>query len=500
MDEDAAFYESFTKELTSRDNVVVIPKSGAMWDDLKNMMDEHLSHHQKTDPRKPAERNNELLVVANVAGWPRTKSSKSGTFGRLLTYQFISSIRNSSLFQQYGLVRMLLWTNEEDKRNLVPRTVQERRKMTMETEMSCEWIREVVGRDDDSYHKRDYLVDLESGVKAVARMNKHLRTVNIPPERQTDMYKVLQNDPELMKRRRFSVEAPPRFKNSFQEQIDMLESKGQLTKAEQTQLSNAKKRLVPANNQLMRAQRLLQLQDKIRSYEVSTQDDAPRWRKNVKEEWDEEMSKLSRIDRSMFDLLLEMQHHLNHNDPPTFFWDRRLAEPLVPQPEEFIPNAPLALIDVQPKAPHRVFLERGPGSTRSADITELIIQALWLTPVAPVKRAMDNLWPGFAEEYEKIDSLRNPKLGGFPYDEFMTVRRLRENQLFDVVERFLDWPFRPDYRELFYRHLEYSGRDEEQQERMDPVGKTEEADAEAEEGEEHDVEGQIDEEREGRGD
>jgi transcription factor 1 len=41
-------------------------------------------------------------------------------------------------------------------------------------------------------------------------------------------------------------------------------------------------------------------------------------------------------------------------------WDRRPWEPLNVQPTEFFPNQACALIDIQPKAPHRLLRHIGP--------------------------------------------------------------------------------------------------------------------------------------------
>ncbi|KAG8405810.1 hypothetical protein J3458_021741 [Metarhizium acridum] len=147
MDLDAELYKPFLADLISKDNVELIPKSGLVWKDLLEMLRTSLTEQRETTQKDTPSRNDTLLVTANLSMFPKKAFHGFDSISSMILYQFISSISTSTLFQRYGLVRMLIWVNDEDKRRLLPRSINRRKKSAFETELSCEWVHEVAGLD-----------------------------------------------------------------------------------------------------------------------------------------------------------------------------------------------------------------------------------------------------------------------------------------------------------------------------------------------------------------
>ena len=211
MEPDAQLYEPFLKELTARPGVKLVPQSGIIWRNLTSILSkEHLPHQVELDPlpdavegteaesqtdetsRQPASdsvlpRNDTLLVTANLAFYPRRRFGQFESVSQLVLFQFISSIRASSLFQKYGRVRMLIWVEDDDRHALVARSCQRRHRLALDGEMATDWISEIAGRDSDknAWFRRDHSLDLESCRRVLARMQAE--GIAIPPGRETKL-------------------------------------------------------------------------------------------------------------------------------------------------------------------------------------------------------------------------------------------------------------------------------------------------------------------------
>lgn len=122
MEPDHVAYSPFLKPLLDRPGTVVVPESGVVWSKLSRILTPEFLPHQIPRPRDaPPERNDTLLVIANINFSPKKKLGQFSSLGNLLLYQFIHSVASRSLFQKYGLVRMLIWCGVEEKRTLLPR-------------------------------------------------------------------------------------------------------------------------------------------------------------------------------------------------------------------------------------------------------------------------------------------------------------------------------------------------------------------------------------------
>ncbi len=451
------FYAPFLQPLVSKPNTTLVPKSGMVWANLNGILSPTYLPHQVEraagSPDAP-QRNDTLLVTANVAFYPRKRFHIFDSIAKLILFQMISSIRTSSLFQKYGLVRMLLWVGDDDKKTLVARTCQQRRRAAVEGELATDWITEIAGSDvDDAVGAfvRDHNIDLASAQRVASRMEA--AGVSIPAGRESRLVKELRTaNPAETDQRRSS------FNRHYLQELEELEKAFAAGRFEAKTPQH--RRLLDLryreNRQAKVEGQVLQLiheKDAIAAAHASGDggDDLLERERS----WNDEITGLVKFRRGQFSLLRD-NRHLFYQDPPVTSWDRRELEPLIVQDHEFFPNAPCALLDIQPKAMHPLMRATGRHSNRAGDTFEVLLQALLDSGADPVWEALESVWPGAAEGVvPHCPSLRDPAKGkgGSPVGGCgeLSARCLNEAQLIEILEAWMRWPFRPTYSQLLSR-------------------------------------------------
>ncbi|PHH75253.1 hypothetical protein CDD82_4526 [Ophiocordyceps australis] len=471
MDIDAAPYTPFLQDLLAKDNVKMIPKSGIVWKDLIDVLRQELPRlerdRRRSDPGP--KRNDTLLMTANLAMYPKRSLLGFDNISIMVLHQLVASIRNSHLFQRYGLVRMLLWTNDMDKRRLLPRTVVRRKRTAFDAEVSCEWVHEVAGLDTLNEMRtalRDEWINIESACSTVARMQKH--NMVMPPHRQTHAYENVMAQPDLIGKQ-LAGSHPPKLLRPFKAEFEQLRAEAgfkirkgvvplpgdKSTKGKKPARSEREKAL---GHRIIAEQKEAGIyHDLIRRLDQMGQmaADSPRDFLHLNGEWNADIDFLNKNRLAEFNLIRD-NYRLFRQKQPVLMWDRRLMEPLSVYANEFFPNAPLTLLDIQPKAMRPIFRETGPGTTRSGDIGDLILR-YWLgNPLLPIRNAMDNIWAGFGDLFGDCHSIFDPDHGGSPVTRHgaVTVRAINEQQWAEVLENFTKWTFCPTYSQLVHRLLD----------------------------------------------
>lgn len=223
MEPDAELYSPFLKELLAKPNVEMIDKSGIIWKDLFEMMQSKLSQEEIPRGETPR-RNDTLLVTANLSMYPKKAFRHFDSVSNMILYQFMSSIRHSSLFQRYGVVRMLIWVNDEDKRRLLSKSLLRRRRGAFEAEISCDWVHEICGQDtetEDRIALRDGWIHLESAYNTAARMEE--MGLKMPAGRETILHRQVMSDPSLQGQKLAGVHAPNLAK-PYKQELEELEA------------------------------------------------------------------------------------------------------------------------------------------------------------------------------------------------------------------------------------------------------------------------------------
>ncbi|CAK7199811.1 hypothetical protein SEUCBS139899_002497 [Sporothrix eucalyptigena] len=507
LEPDKQLYQPFLQPLLDRPNVSLVPKSGIIWRDLSQVLDTMLPY-QTERPRgidHTPVRNDTLLVTANIAFFPKRRFNIFDSVAQLVLYQFINSIRASSLFHRYGLVRMLLWVEASDRHPLLARSCQRRKRLAIDGELATEWITEIAGPDDFSqwYIRADNL-DRASCRQTLLRMKeagivipegrepKSVRTELVPaapaapplapPKPKKRGRKPKNPPPEPEPEPADFLAMPSMFQRPYMVELSELKAKAAAGKIgpngpkeadykhmlklqyrfnQETRLNAGIHELLQARDRLAADKAaVLERSDSDRSGDSKdgerSEDTKIKDKLTTREaKWNADVDSLTVNSRKQF-LLSRDNLHLFQQDPPVLAWDRRALEPLVAQDSEFFPNAPCALLDIQPKAMHPLLRTGRPD--QSGDMFELILRGMIAMGAEPVSKAIESVWPGAADGVlPHCPSLTDPLKGGYTvggaYGE-MTVRTLNETQWTEILDAWMQWPFRPTLPQLVARITE----------------------------------------------
>ncbi|OTB03255.1 hypothetical protein M426DRAFT_322040 [Hypoxylon sp. CI-4A] len=458
MEPDAELYEPFLKPLLDRPNTTLVPASGLVWRELNSILTpEHLPHQTTPDAAGLTKRNDTLLVTANIAFHPKKRFLGFNSLANLVLYQFIESIQSSGLFQRYGLVRMLIWTRHDDKYGLLPKTMQKRKKLAIDSELSCEWVREICGRDgpDSSWFVRDSVVDNSSNLATWKRMLA--AKYKIPPGRSSEDLKATRL--AARSRKKFIPgSTPPMFKRVFMEKLNELEiaHEENLFAKGSEDYKHMREYRWRANWENRKHQQMFEL---ISSLDAITNlyksgKASPEELERLEAEW---VANVQSNPQGFVDEFITYKDNLHYyrQDPPLLNWDRRPYDIMVVQPEEFFPNIPCSLLDIQPKEVHPLLRQVGPKSNRAGDCFRLILGSMMSSSTMPVGRTLDALMPGAADYIlPRWKSVRDVDHGGVifknKYSE-LTPRMLNARQWEELLELWMEWPFRPEFHELVGR-------------------------------------------------
>lgn len=488
LEPDETLYTPFLKPLLKKENVRLIPKSGIIWQELQGILTPEYLPNQvefdRLDLDKAPPRNDTLLVNMNLAMYPKKRYNLFDSMSRMILYQLITSIRTSSLFQKYGQVRMLVWVPDDEKTTILPRTVQSRKKGGVEAELLTEYMAEVCGKDvaslDDegdpvkvkskNTRVRPRQLDFESLRQAMVRMRDGGYVT--PKGRETTLMKQFKemnvplDTPLPLTQEAFSSE-----KHFMAELLDLRrqDKAGLIVKGSKT--ANRLKMLkyydvwidklaVKLLDFTQRHDVMVELRRK--ADQAKAEGDGERAQelldetKRLNKEYDDAVGKLPDYLRAQVNLLRDQLHVLRQPPElgPVLTWDRRPWEPLKANPTEFYPNIPCTLLDIQPKAPHPLLRQIGPGTNNAGDIFDLMMGMIMQNTLMPLVHTMDHVWPGARDGLEpECKTLLDPATGGSPLtgNAAFACRAANQTQLLELLEKFIRWPFTPSYAELVGR-------------------------------------------------
>ncbi|PFH61347.1 hypothetical protein XA68_17596 [Ophiocordyceps unilateralis] len=457
MEPDVERYHPMLKDLIAKPRVRLLTKSGVVWKDLLDMIRTELPSQHEMDREAVPTRNDTLLVTANLSTFPKKAFRNFDSISTMVIYQFLSSIRHSSLFQRYGLVRMLLWLNDEDKSRLIPRSVNRRRRSAFENEMSCEWFREVAAPEqlvEDRLALRDRWINMESGLNVIQRMED--QGIEIPVARQSKAYTDLKKEVAYKGCKLAGVKVPS-LTRPFKQELEEMEQEASKDEAAAradkrkwkrfTILRKVKKMEVEIGEKSIR---LIERHNAISRLAT----DSPGKFEAADAQWNDEVENIKKNQRHAF-LSLRDNLALFRHDPPVLHWDRRTYEPMTVSTDEFFPEAPTALVDIQPKAMHPLLRQYGTGTERSGDMSDVMLRNWFLNSTTSAFKAMENLWGGAGELINQCPSMVDPSRGGSPMTRYgcPSARTVTEEQWVELLQSWMDWPFRPSYEKLVARVL-----------------------------------------------
>ncbi|KAK1753548.1 hypothetical protein QBC47DRAFT_424101 [Echria macrotheca] len=454
MEPEPEIYTPFLQDLLKRPGVRLAPYSGVDWDGIdKVLVPEYLPHQIPVSRTEPLKRNDTLLLTANLSLFPMKKWHGFKNVAQMVLYQLIATVRTSFHFHRYGMIRMLVWTAQDEKLTILPRNIQDRRRFTIEADLGTEWIIEVAGNEskNENRHVRDRIIDFEGLQEVLANMQRN--GMSIPPGRESDLFHELAaagSDHTFV-----AGKDPVNFQHSLaalrreqlRKDVDPDEPDPALTKRLMLMGNNA--RLQEKWRSRFQGW-FAEYEELVSLYQAGKHEEAMRGYKD----WDDRLRNVP-IDR--VNEMNLIQDNLRGFRKKVLHWDRRPYEPLRVLPTDFFPNVESSLLDIQPKSPDPLLLDAGPGSSRSGDYFETILRAISHHTQEPLSQALRNVWPGASEAIiPNIPSLRDPAQGGSPFGGRTepSLRTLSESQMMELLRAFMEWPFRPNFSSMVGRVME----------------------------------------------
>ncbi|GAP90869.1 putative mitochondrial transcription factor 1 [Rosellinia necatrix] len=455
LEPDAELYRPFLQPLLDRPGTTLVPKSGIIWRELNSVLTPEYLPHQAI-PDDPNARNDTLLVTANVAFHPRKRFLNFESIASLILHQFVSAIGNGGLFQRYGLVRMLIWTRADDILSFMPRNIQRRRRQALENDLVCEWIHEVCGaKASGGWYAREDAINDASLLDTIKRMRT--AKLEMPAGREPEGFK------EALTKSKKGAPVPgkvvPTFKRPYHDVLAGLQAadveQGGLAE-DSTDFKTMTTYQWRANADIKKGERLLSQSQKIDKIIALYKAKKPNAAKiaAARLDWETEVQEMP---KSFWDEFVTYRDNIHafRQKPALLEWDRRAYEPMTVQPEEFFPNIECSLLDIQPRAPHPLMRQSGPGSNRAGDMFDVILASLMHHATQQLGPGLDSLWPG-ASDYilPRWTSSQDLSSGGFlpglrhaePVPRLLNARQWEE-----LLEIWMEWPFRPELHEFVGR-------------------------------------------------
>ncbi|KAL8778376.1 MAG: hypothetical protein Q9213_007445 [Squamulea squamosa] len=468
--------EALTKPQDSRYHLVDWPQLDA-WEPDRYVAEGLLP---ALDPQPSKEPNRSILFLANTTAptYHQHQSSISRIHLKLLLWA--SDIANGASFHIGGPVRMLLWCPEKDVTSILPRTIRYRSKLSLLLEMTCQ-IEEVVGSDESvsaKQKKRDQVIELDSGHR-VAKQMQELGII-VPAGRETELHKQVKETIAQMEsngvgrkpgqtairargwheelkelKERFKDVELPRTKEGRRKKILSNVSSEILHDPKFARFLELERNLKHVQKRTGLIEELLQEQARIDALDLEAH--AP----NIPER--QRTTALSEIEQkktALHERLDNLKGHSTRDEyeffrhdrkayathPPLLMWDHRSAEPMKAYKEEFYPEKPLCLLDIQPRHPL-------PYPLTGAELLffRMLTTTIWQNGGDNLT-VLDRIAPGaFNAVTPKVPSLTDPTRGGERDIHDLPIRRLTPEMAYGLTKAWLDWPFRPNLGDLIHR-------------------------------------------------
>lgn len=456
LEPDAELYRPFLQPILDKPGTTLTPLSGIIWRELTSVLSpEYLPHQVVPDDLNA--RNDTLLVTANLCFHPKKRFLNFESIAFLILHQFVHAIRHGSLFQRYGLVRMLIWTRTDDKLSFIPRNIQRRRRQALENDFVCEWVQEVCGGETAAtgWFVREDAIDNASALATAKRMRAaHFK---LPAGREPTGFLETLAALESKKRAKTPGKHIPMFRRPYHDVLDDLRAVDEKHSfdEESEELKMMNNYTWRESSDLRKAKRLHELSkslDKLVGlYKAKA---APSEIAAASLEWNTEMLGCA---KTLSDEFVTYKDNLNayRRSPRLLQWDKRAYEPMTVESSEFFPNVHCSLLDIQPKAPHPLLRQSGPNSNRAGDIFDVILGSMMHHSTQTIGGGLDSLWPGAADYIlPRWTSGQDLSRGAFPPNlrcAELSPRQMDARQWEELLELWMEWPFHPEFHEMVGR-------------------------------------------------
>ncbi|MDI1484993.1 MAG: hypothetical protein OHK93_000127 [Ramalina farinacea] len=301
-------------------------------------------------PGDPA--SHATLHIFNSAG-SAVRNIRGNSFPTHVTSatEFAMDTKKQLNFHARGPTRMLLWCEDGDKKPILPRTIDSRRKLAFFLEAYCH-VNEIVGfGGSEKQAQREQSLIIASSRMARQRMRDN--DIYTPPHRAAPALEVADERDQVISR-------------YWHEELRDLEASfaaGRHVPDEQPtpefeRLRHLRRWRRQDTKEVLPALELADEQDAIDSLDLESYNPAlsPQRRKEITQEIDARTATLHATIASWppkkwrrFYYLSDDRRALHMPPGPLLMWDRRAYEPFTASESEFSPNRKLALLDFQSK-------------------------------------------------------------------------------------------------------------------------------------------------------
>ena len=419
--------------------------------------------------------NTSLLVLANMARPVREPGEKVAVRRIVDTHykvlEFVRALETRSGFHTKGLVRMLMWMIDHEKINLLPRTASSRRRLSVYNELYCN-VEEIVG-DVIGPHavRREAYVEMQSSLLTAERMKnneifvpinrmdklpRQLRSEGVDAVTESSLFgdRNVHGEREWHKefyelQKGFAdgsysqfVGGPPGFDKSKRaggkrvitpeyQKFQLLERTEKSQQKKKSRLDDiAKEDAQIRAKQLVLASSTTLTNQERASLTQELNEVTDRYKKTLAQQTEKNLTAV----RFFAD-----ERATWSGESSLLLWDRRNAEPIVPEAHEFYSPKPLALLDFQPKPAVSPSL-----TTLQHKYLDHILLSFFTSPGSSVATALDLMFPGAAKAIiPNAPSLCDPRRGGRMDLDELRVRMLTPQMLREIAIAWDGWAFKP---------------------------------------------------------
>ncbi len=404
--------------------------------------------------------NKSLIIIANLTAKTQARRYQDANYTGAMAKHMLYALYVAMLLypqeslHRYGLVRMLAWLPGEDKTSIIPRTAVSRTKQSIQWDLAANPV-EIASASSHLtsplWHRRHFELDLESERLVSAR--KRPEPADEARERCPPSSEPLPVSYDIDAA---GLEAMRKSPHRPEWTDELAELEEQYVAGNITSKSKEEKRL-----RILRSKRLTQHNQHRRVLEIAQQqrtldqaekalsgsgyygrksDLSSEASRKVAANLKKEREKLPRHRRLAVDKYVDDQRAFDHK-PPVLAWDRREAEPLLVDREEFVPRKPLALIDFQPDPSLMAPLDTIEKRMAFNEIVSTLLQQPGNSVYQALQSMVHDALPQFLE---RVPGLQDPLQGGKLDLHDFRIRSLPVNLFVDLALAWESWPFRTE--------------------------------------------------------
>ncbi|KAL2039545.1 hypothetical protein N7G274_007817 [Stereocaulon virgatum] len=403
-----------------------------------------------------------MLIVANYAGQKASKLERDiGSRAHLKAIDFAHAARQSEAFNVYGPTRVLMWASDTDRKYMIPKATIDRNKIAAYLEASFHVEQIVGGGNKGNQKSREDAIELESRRRVAERMANE--GIVLPPDRRFVLEDVLCNSSTISRSwHRELEELEEGFKSQKLSQFEgqppgpLISFAAGRRPKQYSETTPEYKRwrkldnvLKGENKQIEKVNQYLRRQDEIDQLDLEAHRDGidP----NTQAELLTELDAKIKVYKDAISILREKERfRLNcmdderrafAMDPPLLMWDRRTAEPLLTQPDEFWPsyNEGLSLVDFQTIDPQPF-----PMTDEQSFCFDIVTANLLGISASSDIKSLGKWAPGaFEALVPQVPAFTDPRKGGRRDAESIRNRTLTPEMLYGLAIAWDKWLFKP---------------------------------------------------------